>query len=105
MEKSDKEYKYLKAKEKVEKIKKFYNNLLSYIIVIAFLAGLNYYTNRWHYPWFLWVVLGWGIGIVFEALKVFGYNPFFNREWEEKKLKEFMEKDDDIKHKNTTKWK
>ncbi|PID69213.1 MAG: histidine kinase [Flavobacteriales bacterium] len=103
MEQSEKEYKYLKAKEKVEKIKKFYSSLLSYIIILAFLAALNFYTNRWHHPWFLWVALGLGISIVFKAIKVFEYNPFFDKDWEKRKLKELM--DNDINPKKNTKWK
>ena len=44
---------YLKAKKRVGKIKSFYTSLLSYVIFILFLAGLNYYTNAWRNPWFL----------------------------------------------------
>lgn len=36
---------------------------------------------------------GWGIGLVFHAMTAFGVIPFFGSDWEERKLKEFMEKD------------
>lgn len=94
MENFDKENKYIKAKEKVEIIKKFYNNLLSYIIFIGFLAGLNYYVDGWNHPWFLWAAFGWGIGIFFHALKAFSWNPFFGKDWEERKVKEYMNQDE-----------
>lgn len=97
MEDYSKENKYLRAKEKVECLKKFYGNLTSYLLVISFLAILNYYTNEWRYMWFLWAAFGWGIGLVFHALKTFDLNPFFGRDWEERKIKELMREDDDLK--------
>lgn len=94
MENFDKENKYIRAKERVEEIKKFYTNLLSYIVIIAFLAGVNYYTNGWSSMWFLWAAFGWGIGLVFHAAKAFRWNPFFNKEWEKRKINEFMDNDE-----------
>ncbi|MBC8767943.1 2TM domain-containing protein [Arenibacter sp. BSSL-BM3] len=94
MENLDKENKYYRAKERVEAIKKFYLNLASYFIFIMFLAAINYFTNKWQYAWFLWAAFGWGIGLVFQGVKVFGLNPFFGKNWEEKKIKEFMQEDE-----------
>ena len=96
MEHTDKENKYLKAKEHVDGLKKFYTSLMFYIIFISLLAGLNYYMNEFSYPWFLWVAFGWGIGLIFHAFKTFQWLPYMNKKWEERKIKEFMEKDDDI---------
>lgn len=59
------------------------------------MAVINYYTNGWSYAWFLWAAFGWGIGIVFHAVGVFQWNPFFNKDWEERKIKEFMDQDKD----------
>ncbi len=101
MENFDKENKYLRAKERVEELKKFYSSLAWYIVVIGFLAWLNYYTNGWGYMWFLWAAFGWGIGLVFQAIKAFQLNPFMSKNWEERKLKEFMEEETkDISTKN-----
>ncbi len=44
--------------------------------------------------WFLWAAFGWGIGLAFKAVKVFGLNPFLSRDWEERKIREFMEEDE-----------
>ena len=100
MENFNKETKYLRAKERVEKLKKFYGNLLSYVLVIALLAGINYWTNEWRYMWFLWAAFGWGIGLFFHALKTFNLNPFFSRDWEERKIREFMDEEE----KGTSRW-
>ena len=69
-------------------------SLISYFVFIGFLAALNYWTDQWRYPWFLWAAFGWGIGLVFHAVKVFGLNPFFGKNWEERKIKEYMQEDE-----------
>ena len=53
MENKDKESKYIKAKERVEELKKFYAHLGSYVLVISVLALINYLTNGFNYMWFL----------------------------------------------------
>ena len=94
MEDFNKENKYLKAKKRVEELKGFYSNLIAYVIVISFLAGINYYTSGWNHLWFLWPAFGWGIGIVFHAIGVFRMNPFLNKDWEQRKINEFMQEDE-----------
>jgi hypothetical protein len=94
METNKNDNKYIKAKQKVAKMKKFYSSLMFYFIFIAMLGGLNYYTNQWDYPWFLWAAFGWGIGLIFKALDVFNWNPFVGKDWEERKLKQFMEEEE-----------
>lgn len=86
--------KYLRAKERVAQMKKFYSGLLSYIVVITGLGALNYYLNEWSYAWFLWAAFGWGIGLVFQAIKTFSLNPFFGKNWEDRKIREFMQEDE-----------
>lgn len=81
--------KYLKAKEKVENIKGFYGNLLAYCIVISILAFINYNTTS--FAWFLFPALGWGFGLLMHGLGAYGYNPFFGKDWEERKIKEYMQ--------------
>lgn len=97
MEDFSNENKYIRAKERVEQIKKFYGNLTSYVIVISVLAAINYWVDEWRYMWFLWAAFGWGIGIVFHAIGTFNLNPFFGRDWEERKIKELMKEDEQKK--------
>ena len=94
METSEKDKKYFRAKDRVDCIKKFYTSLMSYVFFVAFLAGLNYWVDEWRYPWFLWAAFGWGIGLVFQAIKAFSINPFFGRDWEERKIKEYLQEDE-----------
>ncbi|WP_339627619.1 2TM domain-containing protein [uncultured Maribacter sp.] len=82
---------YEKAKERVEAIKGFYGNLMAYCIVIPVLAYINYRTTS--FTWVIFPALGWGFGLLGHGLKAYGYNPLFGKNWEEKKIREFMEKD------------
>ncbi len=81
---------YLEAKEQVKKLKEFYGNLTSYCIVIPFLAYINYITIGWTFMWFLFPLLGWGLGLLFHGMEVFDWNPFLGRDWQERKIKEYM---------------
>lgn len=87
---------YLKAKKRVKDIKDFYGNLISYCFVIPLLAWINYQTS-WEFKWFVFPMLGWGLGVAIQAFTVFGYG----RTWEERKISELMEKQ---QHINQRKW-
>jgi len=88
---------YEEAKERVKELKKFYDNLISYMIIIPFLALVNYYTNQLQHPWFLWAAFGWGIGLAFHAAKAFRINPVYNKDWEERKIRKYMEEEENNK--------
>lgn len=92
------EERYYQAKKRVEEIKGFYGNLIAYVVVNLGLMVLNLLTSPNHL-WFFWPMLGWGIGVVFHGLKVFNYSPFFNKEWEERKISEYMDKENESKNK------
>ncbi len=86
---------YLKAKERVEKLKGFYGNLTSYCTVIPILAIIN--LNSGGFQWFWFPMMGWGMGVCFHALETFGYG----KTWEEKKIQEILNKENN----QNTKWK
>jgi hypothetical protein len=84
---------YMKAKERVEKLKGFYGNLISYCCVIPFLIFINLKTGG--FQWFWFPMLGWGMGLTFHALETFGYG----KSWEEKKIQEILNKDNNQNNK------
>lgn len=92
---------YIKAKKKMEKIKGFYGNLISYVLVNIGLLIINLTTSP-EQLWFYWPMLGWGIGVLFHGMAVFNYMPFIGPDWEEKKIKEFIEKENELASKR--KW-
>ncbi len=85
---------YVRARKHVEELKEFYYNLISYCIVIPFLIFINYYTF-WGYKWFVWPLLGWGIGLAFHAYKVFVNDGVLGRDWEDKKIQQFMKEEEE----------
>lgn len=84
--------KYIRARKSVIEIKRFYGKALRGIIAILIVGALNYYLNEWRNPWFLWVVFGVGLSLLLRAYKVYGLNLIFGKDWENRKIKEFMEK-------------
>ncbi|WP_281228482.1 2TM domain-containing protein [Flavobacterium aquiphilum] len=79
---------YYRAKKRVEELKGFYGNLISYCCVIPFLVFINLqFSPGFHWFWFS--ALGWGFGVVMHAFKVFGYSS----NWEERKIREILEKE------------
>jgi hypothetical protein len=75
---------YKRAKDKVEQLRGFYGNLISYCTVIPILILINLNTSN--FQWFWFPMLGWGMGLTFHALETFGYS----KSWEERKINEFM---------------
>ena len=84
------ETKYQKAKERVEAIKGLYIHLIVYVVVNLILFTINMITEP-NNMWFIWPLMGWGIGFAMHSLSVFGFGPGFAADWEERKIKEFME--------------
>lgn len=80
---------YQRAKDKVEQLKGFYGNLISYCIVIPVLIIINLQSSN-NFQWFWFPMLGWGMGLIFHALETFGYG----KSWEERKINELMNKED-----------
>jgi hypothetical protein len=86
---------YKRAKDKVEQLRGFYGNLISYCTVIPILILINLNTSN--FQWFWFPMFGWGMGLTFHALETFGYS----KSWEERKINEFMNEE----NKNSKTWK
>ena len=93
---------YLKAKKRVDELKGFYWHLFWYIAVNLFISigkitrnlnnGETFSEAFFDFGTFA-VWMFWGIGIFFHAIGVFGKNLFFGKAWEERKVREYMEKE------------
>jgi hypothetical protein len=93
---------YKKAQARVEEIKGFYIHVTIYVIVNLGLVLINVLSTP-EKLWFYWPLIGWGIGLVIHAVTVFGLQGFLGQEWEEKKIKQFMEKEDKVAQKKVVK--
>lgn len=89
--------KYQKAVKKVNKLKNFYTHLIVYIVINIMIyigkiqkmeANDSYFDLE-----FFKLPIFWGIGLFFHAFSVFGMDFIFGKQWEEKKIKELMNKD------------
>lgn len=98
----DREQKYLLAKKKVEQISKFYRHLSIYLVVNTILTGFFIYGDMNQGDTFeeaffnfgnfkIWFF--WGIGIVAQAIGTFGLPMLFNKDWEDRKLKQYLEEE------------
>ncbi len=97
-----KEDAYLRAQKKVDNLKGFYIHLLVYFIINSVFTYIKIAENMGNGATFqeaffdndnfgLWLL--WGIGLVFHGVNVFITNGKFGQDWEERKIKEFMNED------------
>jgi len=96
------EDKYKRAKQKVKKEKDFYSHLTVYIVVNTFLIIMQLgifqsgFSNIRIPTWPMFTTpFFWGIGLFFHWLSVFHNKFSFFKKWEERKMKEFMDKDEE----------
>ena len=97
------EQRYIKAKKRVDNIKGFYGHLSVYIVVNIFISGVIIFgftrdedltfAEAITHPGVYMTWLAWGIGVVFHWLGVFGFQSFFSKDWEERKIRELMGED------------
>ena len=90
------EIKYLEAKKRVKRVKGFYIHFLVYICVNLFIAYHNYEDLKPGESYFQWqnffTLFFWGIGLAAHGLSVFLPNFILGKDWEEKKIRELMDK-------------
>jgi hypothetical protein len=86
---------YYAAKKRVKSITGFYVHFTVYVFVNILLCIQIYLmskNNFWRWESFS-TALFWGIGILSHGTSVFGSNLLFGKNWEERKIKEIMEKE------------
>ena len=58
-----------------EKKRDFRRHLRTYLIMSIFFMALNLVTGfggSWRTAWFIWPVLGWGLGVALQGLSIYG---------------------------------
>lgn len=83
-----------KAQKRVKDLKGFYDHLIVFIIIhLLLLAAILYFNGSLQF-FMSFTVLGWGIGLLIHALIVFKWNPLTSKEWEQRKIQEYLEQDE-----------
>jgi hypothetical protein len=75
------------AVERLKKKREFYQHLLAYVLVNAFLVGLWALVSDGGFFWPVFSILGWGIGLAFHAWETFSWPAF-----SEEKIRREMDK-------------
>jgi hypothetical protein len=88
------EQKYKRAKVKMETIKCFYQHLAIYVIFVFVFIWLNLNGGS-DFPWAIFPIAGWGLGILGHASETFEYSIFFGKDWERRKIRKLMDEDDE----------
>lgn len=65
----------------VRKLRGFYVHLFQYVMVVGFLTIINIAFAPQH-PWVLWVIAGWGLGVLSHAFSVFRPSWVLGPQWE-----------------------
>ncbi|MBF04299.1 MAG: histidine kinase [Flavobacterium sp.] len=93
---------YYKAKKRVEHIKGFFGHAISFVIINLALYIINiitYPNDFWFDYWFYWQLLIWGVGLAIHGIVVFYSLPVFGKAWEERKIQQFMQEEEEQNNK------
>jgi hypothetical protein len=82
------------AESRVAEKKGFFIHLTIYILVNALLAiiwALTSFASKSWFPWFVFPLAGWGIGLLIHCLNVFAF-PKAGSDWERKEIQKEMDR-------------
>ena len=82
---------YQQAKKRVEEKKEFYIHFAVYIAVNIMLVIIWAVTGD-GFPWFVFPLCGWGIGILFHFLGVFVFSRRGMGSWERREVEKEVER-------------
>ena len=88
-------------RRRVHRLAEFYRHVGLYVVMIGAMWAFNAWTEmaagalpkHWYSWWAIWPTFGWGIGLISHGLSVAPFWSFFSQDWEDKKVKQLMERD------------
>lgn len=94
--------KLIRAKKQVDELKGFYIHLMVFILVNIFISAVTIIARVnggeslgeafFSFGSFSTAIF-WGIGLGFHAAKVYNFSPLFSKNWEERQIQKYIEKD------------
>lgn len=79
---------YHEAKKRVKAKKKFYKELITFVIISTFLVFINVFTSP-YYMWCLWAIVPWGFGMILKGIKIATSRR--SSEWERNEMRKELE--------------
>ena len=73
------------AFRQVRKLRGLYSHIISYVVVMSGVAAINLILMP-RVIWFIYPLLGWGVGIISHAVSVLNILPWFGPEWERRQV-------------------
>lgn len=94
--------KFQRAKNRVEKLRKFYSHLTVYLVINSIITGFKVYNNLDSWDAFTadlfsfstlssWII--WGLILLVHAFTVFILPSMLGYDWEERKIQQIMEEE------------
>jgi hypothetical protein len=80
------------ARKHVKRLRGLYQLCVVAVLVVALTAAINLLTSP-RYLWFLWIAFGFSVAITFSALELFGRSLWFGPDWEQRKLREYLDRE------------
>lgn len=77
------------ARLRVHHLRRFYQGIIMYLIVVPMLFAINYINFNGHW-WAVWPALFMTVGGLMKATRVLGWSFFWNDAWEDKKVEEIL---------------
>ncbi len=94
---TEEEIKYDQARKRVKEIKGFYTHFVVYLVVNVMIVIVNIQNLEPGETYFQFenftTAFFWGLGLLAHALSVFMPSMIMGKNWEERKIKELMDKD------------
>ncbi|WP_296386435.1 2TM domain-containing protein [Winogradskyella sp.] len=99
MKTQESDKKFIRARNKVEKLKRFYTHLTVYFVINTVISAVKIMNNTNNGETFKealfdfstlasWLL--WGVAIVIHAFSVFGLPLILGDDWEERKIEKYM---------------
>jgi len=87
---------YQRAAKRVKQIKGFYSHALVYTVINIMIVVINIQNLEHGESYFQWhnftTLFFWGLGLLAHGLSVFAPTFMMGKDWEERKIREYMEK-------------
>lgn len=78
------------AQKRIKDIKGFYTHIFATFLILPFLIFINLKTVP-QFEWYWYAILAWFMGLIIHWINVFPFsNLRFKKDWEEKKMNEFV---------------